>query len=137
MAWRSTISEDEDIPDETAVVPHMLENNDEDHFWPSAVFHNVTYPNGIMVDNDDDCFVLKNGYCNDTSSAGACHSLPCLTPSEAKLWCHKHAAHTAVARLFPIEVGHLLGTITLEIQQKGKAKDNALVPQALVAQEEK
>ena len=43
--------------------------------------------------------------------------LPILSSFEGKAWCHKHAAHMAVSRRFPLEAARLLGTITWNVQE--------------------
>ena len=143
MLWRSKLNLDDDHKTRsTAIVPYTLEKKSPKIYWPSALFFNADYPNGILVQSkptkNKEYFAPQPGYSNDKGG----RSLPCLTSLEARLWCQKHAAHTAVARRFPVEVGRILGTITLEIKEakkSGKAKTdpNALVPEALREMEKK
>ena len=139
MSWRRTVratkTQHSVSCDKAGIVPYTLQDDlanatTGDRFWPSALFFNAKYAHGILVtndsnDNDEPYFTESEGYTNDDIDSDSDsddevdgrRTLSCLTPVEAQMWCHKHAAHTAVARRFPVEVGRLLGTITLELQE--------------------
>ena len=128
-SWRRNVLANNKKPEQIAGVPYTLDD-ERDAEWPSALFLDATYKNGVLVSkkaNEEDYFVEAKGYtnCPERSVALGERSLPCLTKIEAEMWCQKHAANTAVARRFPVEAVRLLGTISLEIQavQKGKKKD--------------
>ena len=133
MAWRPSVLQQQQQrrrqqlkPKATVaegVVPYTLpqpQDDKRDLFWPSALFFNVEYKNGILVDNKkktEAYFEESQGYSNNNKDSDGCRTRSCLSEVEADLWGQKHAAHTAVARRFPIEVGRLLGTITLELEE--------------------
>jgi hypothetical protein len=143
MAWRKKLlkgKEDDKRNQELveALVPYTIDTTfkAEKKFWPSTVFFNASYRSGILWGKNKNYqnpyFQARPGYAECTNQEGL-RAFPFLSEMESKLWCHKHAAHTAVARRFPVEVGRLLGTITLEIQElsgviRGEYKTDSTAP---------
>ncbi|CAB9507231.1 DNA repair protein RAD5 [Seminavis robusta] len=152
MGWRASLLEGSADTkkilkeSENALVPYTIGTSNakqkNKRSWPSTLFLDATYSRGILVDknSDEPYFAPTPGYAENDNEPGLRY-LPFLSNVEAKLWCHKHAAHTAVARRFPVEIGRLLGTITLEIQEKvggkGKPKTDSTVPDTIRDMEKK
>jgi hypothetical protein len=91
--------------------------------FPPTMFIDASYSNGIMILHDDD--TATNPSFRYFSSSAYSRLLPILTVEEGFAWCHKHAAHTAASRRYPLEAARLVGTITFHLQEQVQDKATA------------
>jgi hypothetical protein len=84
------------------------------------MFIDASYSNGILILHDDD--TATNPSSRYFSSSAYSRLLPILTVEEGFAWCHKHAAHTAASRRYPLEAARLVGTITFHLQEQVQDK---------------
>ena len=85
--------------------------------FPPAVFTDARYSRGILVSAPaaaaPAAVRVPPDYFADGRAARAA-----LSPEEASAWGHGIAAHAAAGRRFPMQVGRLLGTITLRFDER-------------------
>lgn len=89
--------------------------------FPPTMFLDASYSNGILISFDD---TKPSSAYFDSSTTPYPRHLPILSVEEGYAWCHKHAAHVAVSRRFPLEAARLVGTITFHLQETVKDNSN-------------
>ena len=126
--------------------PRRSENEEDEHndqfIFPPIVYTDAKYTKGVLIpeaspvneeeeDNDGiteevSVQMPQNYFRRDDEDC-----LPILTENEVNVWNHNIAASCAANRRFPMQVGRLLGTITLyfderqQQQQQGKKQSKA------------
>lgn len=93
--------------------------------FPPTIYTNASYSRGILIPNNNAVTVNKTD--NDeieevivpvpADYTTAAHVHPALSSQEATVWNHGIAAHAASRRRPPMEIGRLLGTITLHFEE--------------------
>eukprot|EP00956_Cyclotella_meneghiniana_P002044 scaffold2280_cov68-Cyclotella_meneghiniana.AAC.1 len=93
--------------------------------FPPTIYTNASYSRGILIPNNNAVTVNKTD--NDeieevivpvpADYTTTAHVHPALSSQEATVWNHGIAAHAASRRRPPMEIGRLLGTITLHFEE--------------------
>ena len=81
--------------------------------FPPTLFLDAPHSNGVLFPFTDD--EPPKAYFRSYH-----RRLPILSQDESIAWTHKHAAHMAVSRRFPLEAARLVGTITFHFQETKK-----------------
>ena len=126
--------------------PIVTEDNHHDNnntIFPPVVYTDATYSRGILVANANDAtnnaaaaagnehdletvsISIPNDYFVNNNNAGQSNYisdvLPRLSADEAARWADSHAAHAAAKRRSPMQIGRLLGTISLGFEERVSA----------------
>ena len=125
----------------------MMEDNHDDNtntIFPPVVYTDATYSRGILVANANDAATnnaaaaagnehdleqevsisIPNDYFVNNARGGVSGvevAVPRLAADEAARWADSHAAHAAAKRRSPMQIGRLLGTISLGFEERVSA----------------
>jgi hypothetical protein len=112
--------------------PHSAST--EPAIFPPTIYTTATYSRGILIPNPptNNAAVID---CNNLEEVSipipsdyfqSSHALPALTAEQSINWNHGIAAHAASRRRPPMDIGWLLGTITLYFEDSTTKKCHSL-----------